>query len=92
MTKPTGFLAVSIATCLSLVWLGCCMIVVGVDGGEDTGVGGSDVAPAGDNGDGVPPAGDNADSDGGGKWKTNGGCLAGLVVRPPFAFGYDATP
>jgi len=66
MTKPTGFLAASIATCLSLVWLGCCMIVVGVDGGEDTGGGGSDVAPAGDNGDGAPPAGDNADSDGGG--------------------------
>ena len=66
MTKPTGFLAVSIATCLSLVWLGCCVIVVGVDGGEDTGGGGSEVAPAGDNEDGVPPAGDNADSDGGG--------------------------
>lgn len=66
MRKPTGFLAVSIATCLSLVWLGCCMIVIGVDGGEDTGGGGSDVAPAADNGDGVPPAGDNADSDGGG--------------------------
>jgi len=66
MTKPTGFLAVSIATCLSLVWLGCCVIVVGIDVGEDTGGGGSDVAPAGDNGDGVPPAGDNADSDGGG--------------------------
>jgi len=70
MAKPTGFLAVSIATCLSLVWLGCCVIVVGIDGGEDTGGGGSDVAPAGDNGDGVPPAGDNADSDGGG---TDGG-------------------
>jgi len=70
MRKPTGFLAVSIATCLSLVWLGCCVIVIGVDGGEDTGCGGSDVAPAGDNGDGVPPAGDNADSDGGG---TDGG-------------------
>ena len=66
MTKPTGFLAVSIATCLSLVWLGCCVIIVGIDGGEDTGGGGSNVAPAGDNGDGVPPAGDNADSDGGG--------------------------
>jgi len=70
MAKPTGFLAVSIATCLSLVWLGCCVIVVGIDGGGDTGGGGSDVAPAGDNGDGVPPAGDNADSDGGG---TDGG-------------------
>ena len=66
MRKPTGFLAVSIATCLSLVWLGCCMIVIGVDGGEDTGGGDSDVTPAGDNGDGVPPVGDNADSDGGG--------------------------
>jgi len=66
MRKPTGFLAVSIATCLSLVWLGCCVIIVGIDGGEDTGGGGSNVAPAGDNGDGVPPAGDNADSDGGG--------------------------
>ncbi|MFH1109022.1 MAG: hypothetical protein V1790_07505 [Planctomycetota bacterium] len=61
MTKPTGFLAVSIATCLSLMWLGCCVIVVGIDGGEDTGGGGSDVAPAGDNGDGLPPAGDNGD-------------------------------
>ena len=66
MRKPTGFLAVSIATCLSLVWLGCCVIVVGIDGGGDTGGGGSDVAPAGDNGDGAPPAGDNADSAGGG--------------------------
>jgi hypothetical protein len=66
MRKPTGFLAVSIATCLSLVWLGCCVIVIGVDGGEDTGGGVSDLAPAGDNGDGVPPAGDNVDSDGGG--------------------------
>lgn len=56
----------SIAMCLSLVWLGCCMIGVGVDGGEDTGGGGNDVAPAGDNGDGVPPAGNNADSEGGG--------------------------
>ena len=66
MRKPTGFLAVSIATCLSLVWLGCCVIVIGIDGGEDTGGGVSDLAPAADNGDGVPPAGDNADSDGGG--------------------------
>jgi len=93
MTKPTGFLAASIATCLSLVWLGCCMIVVGVDGGEDTGGGGSDVAPASDNGDGVPPAGDNADSDGGG---TDVGADGGApdVVNdnsddPPVAFRLD---
>ncbi len=66
MRKPTGFLAVSIATCSSLVWLGCCVIVIDVDGGEDTGGGGSEVAPAGDNGDGAPPAGDSADSNGGG--------------------------
>jgi len=94
MTKPTGFLAASIATCLSLVWLGCCMIVVGVDGGEDTGGGGSDVAPAGDNGDGVPPAGDNADSDGGGTDVVADSGADGVndnSADPPVAFRLDGS-
>jgi hypothetical protein len=104
MRKPTGFLAVSIATCLSLVWLGCCVIVVGIDDGEDTGGGGSDVAPAGDNGDGVPPAndngggvplaGDNAGSDGGGTAGGTNGGAAGVNDNsdgPPGAFRLDGS-
>jgi hypothetical protein len=93
MTKPTGFLAVSMAICLSLVWVGCCLIVVGVDGEGDP-AGGGDVAPANDNGNGVPPADDNADPDGGGTDMIPDGGADGVNDNsdgPPGAFRLDGS-